>query len=210
MTNQTTDLNYKCTFCKTISTATEWNNATRESFGESIQPIQKANNEQDGAFFTCPNCKVECTTGLNEIEEVEKENETVTNEKTYFTTNEALQDILEVLQDGYDGYLCDLHHEVFNTDYYIIGTHEAMQALNKYGVFEAIGLIKNNELLDFGEVYTDFSNPEAVANMLYFYIGEKAMSMIKEEYSLYDELWNEKLEEEEVNNLIKVIEKLLK
>ena len=37
---------------------------------------------------------------------------------------EAKAAIIETLKDGYTGYYSDLHHEVFNTDYYIIGTHE--------------------------------------------------------------------------------------
>ena len=35
-------------------------------------------------------------------------------------------------------YYCDSHHEVFNTDCYIIGTHEAKEALEEYGAFNAI------------------------------------------------------------------------
>ena len=42
------------------------------------------------------------------------------NTQTYFTKNEALEDIKEILE-SYNGYYCDLHNEVFNTDYYIIG-----------------------------------------------------------------------------------------
>jgi len=45
---------------------------------------------------------------------------------------EARGAIIEALESGYSGYYCDLHNEVFNTDYYIIGTYRAKEALNEY------------------------------------------------------------------------------
>ena len=44
---------------------------------------------------------------------------------------EARAAIIEALENGYTGYYCDLHNEVFNTDYYIIGTYKAKQALSE-------------------------------------------------------------------------------
>ena len=52
--------------------------------------------------------------------------------KQYFTTTEALEDILDVLESGYTGYMEDLHHEVFNTGYYIIGTYTAPSIATTY------------------------------------------------------------------------------
>lgn len=95
--------------------------------------------------------------------------------KQYFTTTEALEDILDVLESGYDGSMEDLHHEVFNTDYYIIGTYQAKQALTEYGVFEAIDVVQEYEDNAFGERYTDVSDPEKLANMLYYIIGEEVI-----------------------------------
>ena len=66
------------------------------------------------------------------------------NTQTYFSKKEALEDIKEILE-SYNGYYCDLHNEVFNTNYYIIGTYEAKKALEQYGVFNAIGKIKEYE-----------------------------------------------------------------
>lgn len=100
------------------------------------------------------------------------------NTKQYFTQTEALEDIKDVLENGYGGYYTDLHNEVFNTDYYIIGTYEAKQALEQVGVFEAIECIKNYENDNFGEVTTDFSQPVEVANMLHYIIGLEAIDSI--------------------------------
>ena len=96
--------------------------------------------------------------------------------KQYFTTTEALEDILDVLESGYDGSMEDLHHEVFNTDYYIIGTHTAKQALTEYGVFDAIEKVQSYEESHFDKVITELSDPEKLANMLYYIIGEEVMN----------------------------------
>ena len=65
----------------------------------------------------------------------------------------------------------DLHHYVFNTDYYIIGTYKAKQWCGDE-VFNIIDFIKEYENWHFGEVNTDFSSPEAVVNMYVYIIGE--------------------------------------
>ena len=64
---------------------------------------------------------------------------------------EAIEAIIETLENGYSGYYCDLHNEVFNTDYYIIGTYAAKEALREYDVFEAIELVQTYEKEQFGE-----------------------------------------------------------
>ena len=66
----------------------------------------------------------------------------------------------------------DLHYEIFNTDYYIIGSYKATQWLGDQ-VFNIIDFIKEYELFNFGEVMTDFSSPEAIVNMYVYIIGEE-------------------------------------
>ncbi len=67
------------------------------------------------------------------------------NKKHEAMKEEAIEAIIEALENGFDGYYCDLHNEVFNTDYYIIGTYKAKEALREYDVFEAIDLVQNYE-----------------------------------------------------------------
>ena len=108
---------------------------------------------------------------------------------------EAVEAIIEALENGYSGYYCDLHNEVFNTDYYIIGTYEAKEALKEYDVFEAIELVQTYEKDNFGEVYTELSNPEKLINMVYYIIGGEViyeMYQIKE----FDDNWNNVADEE--------------
>ena len=79
--------------------------------------------------------------------------------------------IKEQGHDWLEDHLDDLHHEVFNTDYYIIGTYQATEWLGNQ-VFNIINFIKEYEIDNFGEVNTDFSNPEAIVNMYTYIIGE--------------------------------------
>ena len=58
---------------------------------------------------------------------------------------QAREAIIERLKEGYNGYYSDLHQEIFNTDYYIIGTERAKQALTEYGIFEAIKKVQEYE-----------------------------------------------------------------
>ena len=65
----------------------------------------------------------------------------------------------------------DLHNEIFNTDYYIIGTYEAKKWLGDQA-FDVIGIIKEYEEDNFGEVTTELDNPEKVVNMYVYIVGE--------------------------------------
>ena len=108
---------------------------------------------------------------------------------------EAIADIIECLENGYNGYYCDLHNEVFNTNYYIIGTYQAKEALKEYDVFEVIEKVQDYEKDNFGEVYTDCSNPEKLVNMLYYIIGEEVISEMYD-ISAFNDNWNDSANEE--------------
>tara|TARA_R100000805_G_scaffold17158_1_gene20026 strand:+ start:599 stop:928 length:330 start_codon:yes stop_codon:yes gene_type:complete len=66
----------------------------------------------------------------------------------------------------------ELHNEAFNTDYYIIYTYDAKKWLGDK-VFEVIEFIKEYEEMNFGEVYTDLSDPCKIVNMYVYIIGEE-------------------------------------
>ena len=117
------------------------------------------------------------------------------NKKHEEMKKEAIEAIIDALEDGFDGYYCDLHNEVFNTDYYIIGTYEAKEALKEYDVFEAIELILRYEKDSFGAVYTDVSNPEKLINMVWYVIGEEVISEIYD-IAEVEENWNNKADED--------------
>lgn len=128
--------------------------------------------------------------------------------KKYFTKDEALEDIKEILE-SYNGYYSDLHDQVFNTDYYIIGTYEAEKALEQYGTFKAIGKIQEYENDNFGEVLTDLSDPEKIANMLYYIIGNEAIQELYEYSETFLENENRCANVEDSDQIIQDINELL-
>lgn len=77
-------------------------------------------------------------------------------------------------EDDPDNWREDLHFHLFNEDYYIIGTYQAKQWLGDK-VFHAIETIREYEQDNFGEVNTDFSDPEKVVNMYAYIAGEYLM-----------------------------------
>lgn len=103
---------------------------------------------------------------------------------------EAIQDIIECLENGYSGDYTDLHNEVFNTDYYIVGTYRAKEALREYDVFDAIEKVQEYENDMFGEYYTDVSDPEKLVNMLYYIIGGEIIGEM-DDIMNDDKVWGE-------------------
>ena len=118
--------------------------------------------------------------------------------------NELKQHAIDYIKDNQPScYGCDLHNEIFNSDYYIIGRYQAEQWLVKHiGVFNAIGEIKEYEESNFGEVNTDLSEPEKVVNMIVYIAGEEILNNIE---SLSDN-WNNRLDEEVCKLIIEDLE----
>lgn len=118
--------------------------------------------------------------------------------------NELKQHAIDYIKDNEPiCYGCDLHSEIFNSDYYIIGRYQAEQWLVKHiGVFNAIGEIKEYEESNFGEVNTDLSESEKVVNMIVYIAGEEILSNIE---SLRDN-WNNRLDEEVCKLIIEDLE----
>tara|TARA_R100000808_G_scaffold9248_3_gene25477 strand:+ start:2690 stop:3136 length:447 start_codon:yes stop_codon:yes gene_type:complete len=103
--------------------------------------------------------------------------------------------------NGVNVYGCDLHNELFNTYYFIIGRYEAKNFLGEY-VFEAMEVIKEYEQDNFGEVTTDLSEPEKVVNMLAYIIGEQILC----ESDYLQEKWDNKLTEEDIKIILSDVE----
>lgn len=119
---------------------------------------------------------------------------------------EAREAILETLRNGYTGYYCDLHHEVFNTSYYISSAEQAKEALREYDVFAAIEKVKNYEEDNYGEIYTDLSDPVKLVNMLYYIIGEEVLLEMMDGIRAWEENWNNLADEETNAEILQAIE----
>ena len=123
------------------------------------------------------------------------------NKKELEMREQAREAIIEALRDGYSGYYWDLHHEVFNTDYYTIWTCQAKKALEEYGLWDAIKKVQTYEKENFGKVYTDLSDPVKLINTLYYIIGEKVLNEMMNGIEAWNENWNN-LATDEINALI--------
>ena len=112
---------------------------------------------------------------------------------------ETAIDFLKENSEHLSIYGCDLHHEIFNTDYFCCYTHECKKYLKEYGVFEAIEKVKEYEELSFGEVTTDLSDPFKLLNMLVYILGEEYLNNSN---TLTNELWNIYIPEEKFQVII--------
>jgi hypothetical protein len=81
----------------------------------------------------------------------------------------------------------DLHHRLFNEDYYIIGYYQAEQWLERHGlsVFSAISICNDYEQNHFGEIQTSFDNAEKLVNNLVYWYG---LDLVNELYESLKEM----------------------
>ena len=77
-------------------------------------------------------------------------------------------------------YTCDLHHDIFNTDYYIVGRYQAKQWMGA-DAFDMIGDVVDYEKDNFGEICCDLSEPEQVVNMWTYIQGYEIIDECCEE-----------------------------
>ena len=90
-------------------------------------------------------------------------------------TKDRIQEIYDYNQDKVTlDNIYDLHHEIFNTDYYIIGRYQAKEWLGS-DAFDCIYDIQAYENWNFEKVITDLSCPEKVVNMFVYIIGEQVL-----------------------------------
>ena len=111
--------------------------------------------------------------------------------------------IIQQLNDdvGLDQHISDLHHYLLNEDYFIIGSWRAEQWLKKDSVFNAIETIKEYEVSNFGEISTDLSCSESVANMLAYILGEEILYN-NDTFQLFTRFNNEYLDEDKRDLLV--------
>jgi hypothetical protein len=77
------------------------------------------------------------------------------------------------------------------------------KCLEKIGTFNAIEVVKSYEIDNFGETYTDLSDPERVANMYAYIVGEDVLSTSD---TLTKDAWDSPIEEY-INAIIAEIER---
>ena len=116
---------------------------------------------------------------------------------------EAKWAIIEKLEEGYGGYLCDLHDEVFNIEMYTNDEDKAREILDSLDSYSVIGEIVKYEQDNFGQLSANkYDNPCWVLSMFWYIVGEEALAELSEDVPEFDELWNEELTEDECLVLI--------
>ena len=116
---------------------------------------------------------------------------------------EAQWAIIDKLEEGYEGYLCDLHNEVFNTEMYETNTAKATRILDELGGYSVVAEVIKYEQDNFGQTSADkYDNPCWVLSMLWYIVGEEALAELGEDVPEFEEFWNEELTEEECLILI--------
>ena len=117
--------------------------------------------------------------------------------------DEAKWAIIDKLEEGYDGYLCDLHNEVFNTEMYETNTAKATRILDGLGSYSVVAETVKYEQGIFGQTSVEkYSDPCLVLSMLWYMVGQEALSELGEDVPEFDNLWNEELTEDDCLVLI--------
>ena len=111
--------------------------------------------------------------------------------------------IIEKLEEGYDGYLCNLHNEVFNMEMYTNDAAKATRILDGLGGYSVVAEVIKYEEDNFGQTSADkYDNPCWVLSMLWYITGEEALAELGEDVPEFEEFWDEELTEEECLVLI--------
>ena len=106
--------------------------------------------------------------------------ETIKTELQEYITEE-LQNISidNMISKGQDVH--ELHQELFNQDYYLIGYYNCNEWLKKHNIniFEGIEFVQEWEKENFGEC-KQYTNAEQLVNMITYIIGEEILQNAKE------------------------------
>ncbi len=100
-------------------------------------------------------------------------------------TQEADLDLINHIADNienYEGqYFDDLHHHLFNEDYFIIGYYQAEQFIkeNNLNTFDLITYCQEQEKENFGEISNTFDNAEKLVNHYAYWRGQELMYNLK-------------------------------
>lgn len=119
---------------------------------------------------------------------------------------EAREAILNYLKENSDFYLCDMHNEIFNSKFYTTNRKQAIEIISDNDIYQSwktVNEIIRYEKRSFGAVYTDFSDPCVVCNMLYYLIGNDELYKMFVGCELFDKLWGKRVTKEDCYNLLK-------
>lgn len=91
--------------------------------------------------------------------------------------------------DGREVYGCDLHHYLFNSEYYTASIWQTELDTVDLGVWDCLQLVHNYEKWNFGEFNTTIE-PFSVANMVNYILGYR---LLNKSSHLQNEAWDDYL-----------------
>lgn len=117
-----------------------------------------------------------------------------------------IEHAIDKLEDGSleDKYSDDLHHYLFNEDYFITYYSRANQWLkdNDLSVWEVMSYCNEQEKINFGQIQTTFDNSETLVNHYAYWKGQELLNSLEVELS-------DRLTEDDIKNLISEMESML-
>ena len=101
-------------------------------------------------------------------------------------------------------YSDDLHHYLFNEDYFITYYARAEKWLkdNNLSTWEVMRYCNQQEMDNFGEIQTSFDNPETLVNHYAYWRGQELLNSLELKLS-------DRLTEDDIKNLISKLESML-
>lgn len=119
----------------------------------------------------------------------------------------AIEGIQEMINSERTIYASDLHHYLFNEDYFLIGYYHCNEWLKEVtgnNIFKAIGEIQEYEIHNFGEVNTRLTDSEKVANMYAYILGETLLN----ELTTLRKVWDNKIGSDELQAIVDELKEL--
>ncbi len=103
--------------------------------------------------------------------------------------NELTEYIKEGIKENTFKDLEEMHFQLFNEDYYIIGYYQAQEWLDSHNLstFEALDIIREYEEFNFGEC-KNYTNAEETVNMLVYIYGEELVYNTDWKIEKYDDI----------------------
>lgn len=118
-------------------------------------------------------------------------------------------DLIQYAIDGLNSisedsvYGCDLHHELFNTDFYTQSVADSIKVCDDFGgAFKAIHKVITYEKEMFGEVSYKYYDPTKVANMLVYILGQELLM----ECPSLENCWDFYMSEEDIQKVKEELE----
>lgn len=113
------------------------------------------------------------------------------------------EEIIERIDEFEGSYGADLVYDMYNQDYYIIGTYKAKEFV-KENIDEVFQALEDYQF-QIGEYYRDIADYEKLASLTALFIAQEILNKTE----TIDEYWNEEITEEGIEKIKNEIQDML-